>query len=99
MDFYKQKLREQNIEPIIPNEEDQVFIHQKIYSELGKGIVKQETKNGYLAIIQKLISEGAEGVILGCTEIPLIIKQEDVNIPVFDTTRIHSEAAVAFAFD
>ncbi len=98
MDFFKLKLAAQNIEYIVPNEEDQVFIHQKIYSELGKGIIKQETKNGYIAIIQKLISEGAEGIILGCTEIPLLIKQEDVNVPVFDTTLIHSEAAVAFAF-
>jgi len=99
LDFFKLKLRAQNIEPIIPNEEDQVYIHQKIYGELGKGIIKQETKSGFIAIIQKLVAEGSEGIILGCTEIPLLIKQEDVNVPVFDTTLIHSEAAVAFAFD
>ncbi len=99
LDFFKLKLKAQNIEPIIPDEADRNFIHQKIYGELGKGIIKQETKSGFMAIIQKLVSEGAEGIILGCTEIPLLIKQEDVNVPVFDTTLIHSEAAVAFAFE
>ena len=99
MDFFKQKLAAQNIESIIPNEDDRNFIHEKIFSELGKGIIKDETKSRYLSIIEKLISEGVEGIVLGCTEIPLIIKQSDVNVPVFDTSSIHSEAAVAWAFD
>jgi len=98
MDFYRSKLSEHDIQTIIPDEEDRNYIHEKIYSELGKGIIKEETKSGYLSIIQKLISQGAEGIILGCTEIPSLIKQADVNVPVFDTTLIHSEAAVAFAF-
>ncbi len=99
MDFFKLKLAAQNIEPIIPNVEDRNFIHEKIFSELGKGLIKDVTKSRYLAIIHKLVSQGAEGIILGCTEIPLLIKQEDVNVPVFDTTLIHAEAAVAFGFE
>ena len=64
---------------------------------MGKEIFTQETKTGYLSIINKLIDKGAQGIILGCTEIPLIIKQSDCSVPVFDTTLIHSKAAVEFA--
>ncbi|SDF50914.1 aspartate racemase [Dyadobacter soli] len=98
MDFYKDKLTSYGIEPIIPaSQESRDFIQNTLKDELGKGIVLEKTKQGYLAIIDELIAEGAEGIILGCTEIPLIISQDDVAVPVFDTTRIHSEAAVAFA--
>ena len=97
LDFFKSKLREKNIETLIPNEEDRDFIQNSIYEELGKGILNPETKKRYLRIIYDLINEGAEGVILGCTEIPLLIKNTDVDIPVFDTTIIHSQAAIEFA--
>jgi len=98
MDFYKDKLKRLGVEPIVPaTQESRDFIQNTLRDELGKGIVKQETKNQYLAIINELIAEEAEGIILGCTEIPMIISQEDVSVPVFDTTRIHSDAAVAFA--
>ncbi|MNH43172.1 putative racemase [compost metagenome] len=63
---------------------------------MGKGIIKEETKQRYISIINNLIKQGAEGIILGCTEIPLIIKQNDVSVKVFDTTLIHSAAAVEF---
>lgn len=97
LDFFKVKLREQNIETIVPEENDRDFINFTIYNELGRNIFKPETKERYIAIINKLAKQGAEGVILGCTEIPLLIKQKDLNIPAFDTTLIHSRAAVDFA--
>ncbi|QKJ29828.1 aspartate/glutamate racemase family protein [Mucilaginibacter mali] len=97
MDFFKDKLHEQNIEAIIPGDEDRLYIHTTLHSELSKGITLPETKRRYLEIIDRLIARGAEGIILGCTEIPLLINQDDVSVPVFDTTRIHSAAAVAYA--
>ncbi|MFT3700905.1 MAG: amino acid racemase [Agriterribacter sp.] len=96
-DFFKTKLHEKGIEAIIPGEEDRAFIHQSIFEELGKGIVVEETKKRYLSIIQTLIDNGAEGVILGCTEIPLIVKPWDIQVPVYDTALLHAKAAVEFA--
>jgi aspartate racemase len=97
LDFYKDKLAEQGIKTIIPNEEEIHYINSAIYNEMGNGIFLPERKEGFLNIINRLITEGAEGIILGCTEIPMLIKQEDVSVPVFDTTAIHSAAAVDFA--
>jgi aspartate racemase len=97
MDFFKDKLKAKNIEVIIPDDADREFIHKSIFDELGKGLILPATKAKYISIIQKSVAQGAEGVILGCTEIPLLIKQEDLDIPVFDTTRIHSDAAVKFS--
>lgn len=96
MDFFTSKLKGNSIETLIPGEEDRAFIHYTIFEELGRGLVVPESKERYLSIIKGLIERGAEGIILGCTEIPMLIKQEDVNVPVFDTTLIHSEAAVRF---
>ena len=98
MDFYFKKLAENNIEAIVPFLQDERdFIQQTLKEELGRGIIKEQTKRAYLNIIEKLIENGAEGIILGCTEIPMLISQEDVSVPVFDTTKIHSEAAVNVA--
>jgi aspartate racemase len=97
LDFYKNKLSQQGIRTIIPGEEDIQYINHSIYNEMGKGIFLPETKTRFLEIIDKLIQQGAEGIILGCTEIPILIKQADCKVPVFDTTRIHSAAAVEFA--
>ncbi len=97
LDFYKEKLKRQGIETIIPDEKDIYYINEAIYTEMGKGIFLPERKAGFIAIINKLMKEGAEGVILGCTEIPILLKQEDLTIPVFDTTNIHAKAAVRFA--
>lgn len=97
LDFFKDKLIAKGIEAIIPTSEaDKDFIHTTIFEELGKGIVTNETKKRYLEIANQLIKEGAEGIILGCTEIPLVIKPEDLSVPVFDTALIHSNAAVDF---
>lgn len=98
-DFIKDKLREQGIEPIVPEEEDRIFIHHTIHDELGRGLVIPETKQRYIDIINKLVTEGAQGVILGCTEIPLLLAPEDLSIPSFDTTKIHADAAVEFALN
>jgi aspartate racemase len=95
--FFRDKLTEKNIEVIIPGDEDRDFIHYTIFEELGRGIMKPETKSFYIDVMHKLAGQGAEGIILGCTEIPLLISNDDVNIPLFDTTQIHSKAAVEFA--
>lgn len=95
-EFFRTKLTDEQIETIIPGTADRDFIQDTIYYELGKGIIKEQTRKRYLTIIESLIEQGAEGIILGCTEIPLIIKPEDVSVKVFDTTLIHSKAAVEF---
>jgi aspartate racemase len=99
MDFYKDVLQAHGIEAIVPDKEERDYIEDTLVHELGKGIVKNETREAYLQIINTLISRGAEGIILGCTEIPLLIQQGDVSIPVFNTTYIHAQAAVQFALD
>ncbi|CAN5416528.1 aspartate/glutamate racemase family protein [soil metagenome] len=96
-DFYKDKLAEKNIETIIPNAADIEYINTTIYEEMGKGIFLPERKKRFIEIIHDLAQQGAQAVVLGCTEIPILIKQEDISIPVFDTTLIHASAAVAFA--
>ncbi len=95
--FFKDILTKYKIESIIPSEDDCNFIHESILGELGKGILKKETREKYLDIIDQLIRQGAQGIILGYTEIPLLILQQDVSVPVFDTTMIHAEAIVEFA--
>ena len=95
--FFKDKLSQQGIEVMIPDADERQCIHQTIFDELDRGILLTETKVRYLDIIQNLIAKGAEAVILGCTEIPLLIKPEDCTVPVFDTTLIHARAAARFA--
>jgi len=97
-DFYKKRLKDNyDIEVIIPEDADRQIIHDIIYNELCLGIIKDDSRQRYIDIINKLCANGAEGIILGCTEIPLLIKQSDVLIPVYDTTKIHAESAVDFA--
>ena len=95
--FYKNILAENGIETITPPENDIEFINNSIYEEFGKGIFLPETKTQYLKIMDELIKQGAEGFILGCTEIPILIKQQDCTVPVFNTGLIHATAAVDFA--
>jgi aspartate racemase len=96
--FYRDKLRLQNIEALIPQEQAvRDFIQQTLKEELGRGIAKPATKAAYIEVTNQLIACGAEGIVLGCTEIPLLLSQQDVAVPVFDTTRIHVQAAVEFA--
>lgn len=97
LDFFKDKLAAQGIEAIIPaSEDDKDFIHYTIFEELGRGIVTDEMKKRYIEIANELIQNGAEGIILGCTEIPLVIKEGDLSVPIFDTTLIHAKSAVEF---
>lgn len=98
-DFFRLKLADEGIEMIIPEEDDRGFIHFTIFEELGRGIFTWETKQRYLSIMQRLMASGAEGIIAGCTEIPLLIKPEEVNFPLFDTLALHAKAAVEFAVD
>ena len=94
-EFYATPLRAQHgIEVLIPNESDRAWVHTCIYSELVKGVFSDESRELFKRIIQDLRDRGARGVILGCTEIPLLIHQKDVDIPVFDTTAIHVKAAL-----
>jgi aspartate racemase len=96
-EFYRKKLNDANIEVLVPEKEEREFIQRTINDELVKNLFLPKSKQGFLDIIQRLQTQGAEGVVLGCTEIPLLIKQEDTDLPVFDTTRLHSLAAVDFA--
>lgn len=96
--FYKGRLKEKHgLDVIIPSEEERQIVHDVIYKELCIGEIKQSSKEQFKKIIQNLVSNGAEGIILGCTEIPLLIKQEDVEVPLFDTTMLHAKAAVEFS--
>lgn len=96
-DFFSGRLMRSGIEAIVPNEDGRQFVHDSIYNELGKDIFLDSTKQKYLQIIDELNAYGAEGIILGCTEIPLLIKQTDCDMPVFDTTFIHAKYVVDFS--
>jgi aspartate racemase len=95
--YYREGLAKFGIKAIVPDEEDQVYIGKVIFEELSYGILKEESRRGYIEIMERLKKKGAQGIILGCTEIPLLIKQEHTKIPVFDTTSIHAEAALQHA--
>ena len=97
-DFYKGKLiRDYGLEVILPADTEMDVIHNVIYQELCLGEINPASKTRYLEIVDNLIRKGAEGVILGCTEIGLLIKNGDSHVPFFDTTEIHAEAAVDYA--
>ena len=95
--FYKNKFSKFGIETVIPDFDERKFIHSSILDEMALEIFKAETKQRYIEIINKLIAGGVEGIVLGCTEIPILIKQEDCTVPLFDTTLIHASAIVDFA--
>jgi len=98
LDFYKNKLSEHQVEVLIPtNPAARRFIEQTLLGELGRGIINPETKQFYIQVANELIAEGAGGIVLGCTEIPLLLKQEDLAVPVFNTVQIHVEAAIESA--
>ncbi|HUW92332.1 MAG TPA: amino acid racemase [Bacteroidales bacterium] len=97
MDFYTDKLKEKNIDVIVPELSDRDFIQQTISTELLKGLFSDESRLRFIEICNDLRRRGAEGIVLGCTEIPLLIKQEDISIPLFNTLNIHAMAAVDFA--
>lgn len=97
-DFYKKRFEEKYlIEILVPAEEERESVHNIIFQELCLGILNPISKQIYLNIIQNLIEKGAEGIILGCTEIGLLIQNEDCNVPLFDTAKLHAISAVEFA--
>jgi len=99
-DFYRGRLTDQHgLDVIVPNAEDRQIVNRIIFDELVLGVIKPESKLEYLRVVSSLIAQGAEGVILGCTEIGLLIKQADCPIPAFDTTEIHALAAVEMALE
>ena len=96
-DFYKSKLIEKGINVIIPDKNDIEIINEVIYNELCLGTINSNSKKKFLEIVDKLRSKGAEGIILGCTEIGLLIKNEDTDVPLFDTAIIHAEQAAMYS--
>ncbi|MCL6269604.1 aspartate/glutamate racemase family protein [Sansalvadorimonas sp. 2012CJ34-2] len=98
--FYKGRLTEKfGIDVIVPAEDDRQKVHDIIYQELCRGEIRDSSRSIYIEIINKLREQGAEAVILGCTEIALLVKQQHTDVPLFDTTAIHAEAAVRLAID
>ncbi|TIV93578.1 MAG: aspartate/glutamate racemase, partial [Mesorhizobium sp.] len=98
-DFYKGRLADKyDLRPVVPNQAGRDLVHKVIYDELCQGIVKEDSKAAYIAEVGRLRrDEKIDGLIMGCTEITMLIGQGDFDIPVFDTTRIHAEAAIDFA--
>ena len=95
--FYSDILAGKGIATIVPDETERVFIHNAIFAEMAKGIFTDATRATHLRIINRLITQGAEGIVYACTEIPILLKDTNLSVPVFDTTLIHAKAAVAFA--
>lgn len=97
-DFYKGRLREQHgLDVLVPNEKDRALVHRVIYEELVRGKIEAASRTEFRAIIARLVEQGAQAIILGCTEIPLLVKTQDSAVPLFDTTEIHALAAVDMA--
>jgi aspartate racemase len=95
--FYHDALARKGITVLVPEAEDREYVNDVIYNELVAGQIRDESRAGYVAVIKKLAKRGAEGVILGCTEIPLLVSEADAGMPLFDTTTIHAEAALNYA--
>lgn len=98
-DFYKLRIETQGIKVLVPEEKDRAIISAVIYNELCLGQIIDESRANYIRIIEDLAEKGAEGIILGCTEIGLLVKPGDTNLPLFDTTLIHAIGAVNYALD
>lgn len=98
-EFYKDKLIEAGISVLVPDDNSVEVVNNVIYNELCLGIISPQSKQKYLTIIEELAKRGAQGVILGCTEIGLLVQQEDTSLPVFDTTQIHAKKAALLAID
>ncbi|MBZ5496954.1 MAG: aspartate/glutamate racemase family protein [Acidobacteriia bacterium] len=97
-DFYRNRLEKQHgLSTLIPGEEERKVVHDIIFRELSRGIISEASRDAYKSVIRNLQARGAEGVILGCTEIPLLIRPEDYPMPLFDTTALHAAAAVEWS--
>ena len=98
-DFYKSRIEENGIKVLVPNSEDREVVNKVIFEELCLGEIVPSSREYYKKVIQRLINDGAEGIILGCTEIGILVKQEDSEVPLFDTTVIHALEAVKKALE
>jgi aspartate racemase len=98
-DFYKSRIEENDIKVMVPSEKNREKINEIIYTELCLGKIIFQSREYYKRVIEELVQKGAQGIILGCTEIGLLIKQKDVSVPIFDTTYIHAIEAVNFALE
>ncbi|HGY9582301.1 MULTISPECIES: aspartate/glutamate racemase family protein [Vibrio] len=99
-DFYKQRLIDKfGVDVVVPSSDDQTIVHDVIYNELCKGEVRDDSRQHYLTIIEKLVEQGAEAVILGCTEIAMLVESQHTDVKLYDTTEIHAKAAVEKALD
>jgi aspartate racemase len=99
-DFYRGRLiKKHGLEVLIPTEEEREIVHRVIYDELCVGEIRGSSKEQYVGIMDHLVRDGAEGIILGCTEISLLVGDEDSRVPLFDTTQIHAVAAVEYALE
>jgi len=98
--FYRERLVERHgLTVLVPNEADRETVHRVIYDELCLGVVRDESREAYRAIMARLVEQGAQAIILGCTEIMLLVGDGDASVPLFDTTRIHAETAAGLALD
>lgn len=99
-DFYKQRLQVQHgLEVVVPNSKDMDIVHRIIYHELCLGKIEDASRQEYRRIMQELVEQGAQGIILGCTEISLLVSAADASVPLFDTTGLHASKAAEFALD
>jgi aspartate racemase len=97
-DFYRQRLcNRHDLDVLVPEADDRDVVHKVIFEELCRGIVREESRQAYREIIQRLVDRGAQGIILGCTEIAMLISPEDASVPVFDTTALHARKAAELA--
>ncbi len=96
-DFYRERLERHGLSVIVPHEPDRTLVHDVIYDELVQGVVSPRSKAAYLGVIERLVQRGAAGVIAGCTEIELLVGQDDVDVPYFPTTALHAQAAARWA--
>ena len=92
--FYVGRLREHGLEVVVPDAGDRKIVHDVIYEELCVGVIRDDSREAYRRIMRALAADGAQGILLGCTEIDLLVGAEDSPVPVFDTTRLHAERAV-----
>ena len=97
MDFYKSRLKEKEIDTLVPELSDRDFIQKTISDELLRGVFSDDSRYRFIEICKELSKRGAEGIVLGCTEIPLLLRQEDIDIPIINTLNVHAMAAVDFA--
>jgi aspartate racemase len=99
-DFYVGRLRERHaLDVLVPDADDRALVHRVIYDELCLGVIRDESRDAYRSVIERLVERGAEAILLGCTEIDLLVGPGDARVPMFDTTRLHAERAVELALE